>query len=106
MNLRARCANPQGMRLAILIVMATVWFAHGSHAFADDAPSSGDDAGEARRSHLVCRGNEPFWHVNAYQQPEKGATLATGIATRLMAQGITANRFEGNLTRIGHLDPS
>lgn len=109
MNLRARCANPQGIRLAILVAilvaMATAWIAQDSRAFADDAATLTDDAGEAKRSHLVCRGNEPFWYVNAYQQPEHGKTRATGIATRLMAQGITANRFEGNLTGIGHLDP-
>lgn len=109
MYLRARCANPQGMRLAILIAilvaMATAWIAQDSRAFADDAATLTDDAGEAKRSHLVCRGNEPFWYVNAYQRSEQGGTRATGIATRLMAQGITANRFEGNITGIGHLDP-
>jgi len=83
--------------------MACAWIARGSHAEADDVPTLPDDAGEARRSHLVCHGNEPFWYVNAYRQPEQGGTRATGIATRLMAQGITANRFAGNITGIGHL---
>jgi uncharacterized membrane protein len=106
MMLRTRCVKLQGAGF-IGLSMAVLASAGGIEPgmAGEPAVEGAHDETTVRRSHLVCRGNEPFWHVNAYLGQGHGTTQATGIATRLMAQGITANRFEGNLTRIGHLDP-